>query len=323
MAHERFRIQCTPEGGVSMGYSMFELFHECPRHFYLQYVHGGDGVEVRMRGVSIPLLYGKLWHAGKRGRIIARPDALSFAEVFDEDEQHAAEWDELAGEVRRDLDWFERQPTHLGIDVLGVEREEHARIGRHEMRGTLDLAGALDGEWGGHRLVLDWKTCDAAKVNDRRIYQQYKSSGQMTFYMALDSLARPDAPPTTLGLVVVVPRFAQQLEDKLAAGKSKAQPPQVLPIWASRTEHHLERMVRSFVRTADHITQLLDEHPRDLEGWEEHRKACVVWGVCPMLHVCDAEPDLIDDTIETLYQRRTFKGAAQAVLGAAEQEVRL
>ena len=46
---DRFRVRRTPKGGVSIGWSLYKTYRECPQLFNLTYCQDGDGIRPRQR----------------------------------------------------------------------------------------------------------------------------------------------------------------------------------------------------------------------------------------------------------------------------------
>jgi len=305
MAHARFRVLRTKAGGISLGWSAYKLYRECPRKFWWSYLARGDGVEAASSGPSEAMLYGSLWHATYRGRLLGRPDHESMAQVFADDGITDPEpWTQLVEQVVGDMDWYEQQPSEYVMKVLACEQEQAVAVpcaahmseavadcpncGRHEMRGTIDLVGQLDGSWGSRVCVIDHKTTD--KPNHPTAWTRYRESRQLTYYLALWSLARPDL-ATCDGLVNVVQSFA---------GKRRA--PAMQRIWAFRAQHQLDRITRDFTSACDEIEAKLAAGGE--EGFAENPDACVVYRPCQFLELCAASKDEQEAMMDAQYRAR-------------------
>lgn len=314
-SNDRFKIQRTDKGGVSLGWTLYSDYRKCPALFGLRYAHGQDGLRPREHAVSEAMLYGQLWHATWRAHIGKHDLREACLLVLAEDGLREAEWRDLVNEVLADFQWFVDEPKTFRMTVLLAESEltcpvpcaaHHPLLvtdcpdcGRHEMRGTLDLCGRIEADWGAEIMLLDWKTAD--KVNDPRNTARHRSSRQITYYLALLQRARPDL-ATLRGLIGMVP---SHILEKLARRRKKDEPPPgVKLVWALRHQAHLDRIVADYRRAADQIAHNLD-HPESAH-WSEHPDSCVsvAFGPCPMLPICDADPDARTGLIDSLYAPR-------------------
>ena len=250
------------------------------------------------------------------------------------------EWDELVNEVLADFQWFVDQPKTFKLRVLMAESElavpvpcvrHYPRLidesnddgspcddcGRHEMRGTIDLLGVIEAEWGSDVVLIDWKTAD--KVNDPRNWARHRSSRQLTYYMALLQRAHPDI-GFARGLIGMVP---SHILAKLTRKRKKDDPPPgVRLVWALRDQAHLDRAVRDYREAADDIMRRLDYQ----QPFPENPHACVNSGICPMLPLCDATPDAWAGLHDNLYAprlapREPHEEAAEHVLDGFDEEV--
>lgn len=303
---DRFVIRRTAEGGLSMGYSAWALYADCPEHMRLAYLAGGQGLEERAQVVGESLLYGKLWHAGIRARMAGLDEHGVFEAVVTEtsdDLSNDIEGTCLA--VHADLDWFEANSHGLmQARVLLAEQTLVARVGKHEMRGTPDLVLALPASWGGQTALIDWKTVDPWRgLTDARAHDRARMSAQVTFYLALLRAARPEA-ATCDAQHVLIPRQVTNALAKIASpsfkGKTKAADIAIKAIGIHRTPEQLDEMLMRFEQTAD---ELLAREGMSI--WARNDAACVKpWGVCKYAKICHVTPALRAAVIDELYTRR-------------------
>jgi hypothetical protein len=304
----RFSVRRLPGGGISLGWSGYSLWRECPRKFVWAYV---ANLTPSGRRLSDALLYGLLWHAMYRGRLLGRSDEESVREVLAE-EPWAREWEPEIWQLVRedltpDLDWYEEQERRgVGeIAVLWCERELAVPVGRHEMRCTPDLVGAITVPGGRHveAVVVDHKTVDPRMILDSRTYVRYREARQLTFQLAVWNEA------ARLGLVAG-PETRDAVVNLVPRRPSKAvspRPPKT--IWALRGDHQLARIKADFVQACEEIERLLDvKEAKGLAAAEamapENPNACVVWSPCPYLPLCEAAPDDLDAIASLLYGPR-------------------
>jgi hypothetical protein len=320
-----------------MGWSLYNTYRECPQLFNLRYCLDGDGVRPRESGISEAMLYGSLWHAVWRAHIGKRDLREAAQEVILEDGLLPGEWEELVNEVLADFQWFVDEPKTFKLRVLMAESELAVPVpcvrhypnlaeadpaacpdcGRHEMRGTIDLLGVIEAEWGSDVVLIDWKTAD--KVNDPRNWARHRSSRQLTYYMAVLQRAHPDI-GRARGLIGMVP---SHILDKLSRKRKKDDPPPgVRLVWALRDQAHLDRAVRDYREAADEIMRKLDSK----EPFAENSHACVNFGICPMLPLCDATPEAWEGLHDNLYAprlapREPHEVAAEHTLDGFDAEV--
>lgn len=282
---------------------------ECPMKAHYEHVMLRGPVKK-----SEPLIIGTLWHdliaarlEGRRPLLAPAVDALEFITPEELDE-----WNKAAADWPLPEDW----ETHA------IEVPLSLKVGKHTLVGTADHIIKWNGSfWHNQHKTLDY----------RRPLSMYQAQQEVDWHEAAYKRMGEAA-----GFVPWGGTYLDIFIKLSAKGKREGRSPYIftpLPVAESTTddaiadiEQLMDEIEAQYLYTPEGYRQLLRagmvEEGCELSGldWNrrivKNRQACVSYGVCPFLEVCNHRKEIGDGDFVNLPQRYGARPGDSGVSGA-------
>lgn len=327
MSAARHSIQCLPGGGISLGFSATKTKEECNEKLWWSYLEGGTGIEHKDEDFFFERCYGSLAHElfrhcaveGRTAPLDPPFKEWCHQEGYNPSASHILS---LYRTIVEDLDWYFEQPQQIKIKTLLAEEELHAEVKSprtgltHVLRGTPDIVGEVEGEWGGGIYIVDFKTYGVIKKDgklyvdppDAKVKRDGRFSSQFPAYMGLWNLLHPDQPIFD-GIAHFVPQRAIEAQRLLLGRKGNQKRLQVHNSFVFKNPSEVARTITRWTQACDDIALALDSP--DPHTWFQARantNACTNdWGFeCAFWNLCSSPDHLQQDLIAGAWQSRTL-----------------
>lgn len=320
MNKNRWIVERTPEGGISIGYFSLTLYRNCQRKLWWAKLAGkqGRGVAPPPSPPSLPLLYGKLWHAAYKADLLGLDQHEELISVLAEDKLDSGAYKDLLDDVKGDMEWYWNQNRTMKIKVLSCEEELSIKVGPHIIRGTPDLVAEIEADWGGGIYIPDNKTFVALSTTPtgsakltlkprESTMMGHQHSRQFKFYAAVWNKLHPDQLCSD-GLINMVPQQVNRILDVLAGRKGNIAKPEVVRDFIPMEPEHIELTWEQTVADVFEIADKLNTEAREMYGFSldplvnfrENGSACIdAWGhPCTYLTLCESSSKIRQDLLD-------------------------